>query len=67
MPRIVRRLQVFETQRTDRGDLSDVLTGLCPVEMGRVAGHYDDAAGRIRLHRVAVKLIAQSDIENPRT
>src|SRR4051812_44134626 len=56
LTRIVAVIQVFKTQRADRRDLGDVLAGLCPMEMRRVAGQYDDAAGRIRLHPVAVKL-----------
>ena len=44
--------------------LGDVLTGLCPVEVGRIAGQNDNATGRIRLHLIAVELIAQADVEN---
>ena len=44
--------------------LDDVLTGLCPVEVGRIAGQNDNGPGRIRLHFIAVELIAQADIEN---
>jgi hypothetical protein len=34
------------------------------MEMGRVARQNDNAAGRIRLHRIAIKLIAEADVEN---
>ena len=36
--RIVLRVHGFEAQRTDGRYLSDVLAGLCPVEVPRVAG-----------------------------
>jgi len=37
-----RDLHVFKAQRPNGGDLRDVLTRLCPVEMGRVASQNDD-------------------------
>ena len=61
---IVAGIQVFEAQRTNGRYLGDVLTGLCPVEVGRIAGQNDNGPGRIRLHFIAVELIAQADIEN---
>src|SRR5256712_11183866 len=61
---IIGGIKVFEAQRTNRRYLGDVLTGFCPVEVGRIAGQNDDAPGRIRLHLVAVELIAQADVEN---
>ena len=65
--RIVAGIQVLEAQRTDSGYLGDVLTGFCPVEVIRIAGQNDDATGRIRLHFIAVELIAQADIRKRRT
>src|SRR6266704_2472796 len=62
--RIVLRVHVFETQRTNGRYLSDVLAGLCPVEVPRIAGQNDDAAGWIRLDLIAVESIAQTDVEN---
>src|SRR2546422_2153646 len=64
LTRIVGGIQVFEAQRTNGRYLGDVLTGFRPVEVGRIAGQNDDATGRIRLHLVAVELIAQADVEN---
>ena len=64
--RIVAGIQVFEAQRTNGRYLGDVLTGFCPVEVGRVSGQNDDATGRIRFHLIAVELIAQADVENAR-
>ena len=61
---IVAGIQVFEAQRTNGRYLGDVLTGLCPVEVGRIAGQNDNGPGRIRLHFIAVELIAQTDIED---
>src|SRR6266480_7461818 len=61
---IVGGIQVLEAQRANGRYLGDVFTGLCPVEVGRIAGQNDDATGRIRLHLVAVELIAQADVEN---
>src|SRR6478736_9761549 len=61
---IVPGIQVFEAQRTNGRYLGDVLTGLCPVEVGRIAGQNDNAPGWIRLHFIAVEMIAQADIEN---
>jgi hypothetical protein len=39
LTRIVTRIRVFDAQRTNGGYLGDVLTGFCPVEVGRIAGH----------------------------
>src|SRR5882724_1042201 len=64
LTRIVAGIQVFETQRTNGRYLGDVLTGFCPVEVGRVAGQNDNATGRVRLHLIAVELIAQADVEH---
>ena len=64
LTRIVARIQVFATQRTDCVYLCDVLTGFCPVEVIRIAGQNDDATGRIRGHFVAVEPIAEADVEN---
>src|SRR2546425_13036905 len=64
VPWIVAGIQVFEAQRTRGRYLGDVLTGFCPVEVGRIAGQNDNATGRIRLHLIAVELIAQADVEN---
>ena len=64
--RIVAGIQVFEAQRTNGRYLGDVLTGFCPVEVGRITGQNDDATGGIRLHLVAVELIAQADVEDAR-
>src|SRR5882724_9288722 len=61
---IVGGIQIFEAQRTNGRYLSHVLTGFRPVEVGRIAGQDDHATGRIRLHLVAVELIAQADVEN---
>ncbi|MGC1893699.1 MAG: hypothetical protein WA763_08410, partial [Pseudolabrys sp.] len=57
MTRIVGGIQVFETQGTNGRYLGDVLTGLCPVEVRRIARQNDDTTGRIRLHPIAVELI----------
>ena len=62
--RIVLSVPVFEAQRPNGRDLSDVLTGLCPLEVPRVAGQNDDAAGRIRPDLIAVEPIAETDVEN---
>ena len=64
LSRIVAGIQIFEAQRTDARYLGDVLTGLCPVEVGRIAGQNDHATGRICLHLFAVELIAETDVEN---
>jgi hypothetical protein len=62
--RIIVRFLIFEAERTNRGYLSDVLAGHCPVEVPCVAGQNDDAAGRIGLQAVTVESIAQADVEN---
>ena len=64
LTRIVAGIQVFEAQRTISRYLGDVLTGLCPVKVGRITGQNDNATGRIRLHLVGVELITQTDVEN---
>src|SRR2546425_6259049 len=63
---IIGGIQVFEAQPTNGRYLGDVLTGFCPVEVGRIAGEDDDATGPVRLHLVAVELIAQADAEKAR-
>jgi hypothetical protein len=49
--RVVFQVQVFEAKRPNRRHLRGVLTRLCPLEVGRIAGQNDDASGRIRLER----------------
>src|SRR5438132_11542149 len=60
---IVGGIQVFEAQGANGRYLGDVLTGFCPVEVGRIAGQNDDATGRICFHLIAVELITQADVE----
>ena len=62
LTRIVAEIHVIDAQRTDGRYLGDVLTRLCPVEMGRVARQYDDATGRISLYLIAVELVAETDV-----
>ena len=62
--RIVLDVLVFEAQRTNGRYLSDVLAGLCPVEVPGITGQNDNAAGRICLDLIAVEAIAQTDVEN---
>ena len=64
--RIVLRVPVFEAQRTNGRYLSDVLAGLCPVEVPGITGQNDNAAGRICLDLIAVESIAHADVENTR-
>src|SRR5262249_25614499 len=66
IPRIVLRVQVFQAKRSNRGHLRNVFASLSPMEVPGIAGQNDDAAGRISLHRVAVELLAQADIEDTR-
>src|SRR5271166_129508 len=61
---VVAGIEVFEAERTDGVDLADVLAGLRPVEVPRIAGEHDDAAGRIGLHLVAVELFAEANVED---
>ena len=58
LARIVAGIQILEAQRTNGRYLSDVLSGLCPVEVIRIAWQNDDATRRICLHLIAVELIA---------
>jgi hypothetical protein len=55
---------LLETQRTEGRYLGHVFAGLRPVEVGRVAGQNDDAAGRICFDLVAVEPITEADVEN---
>src|SRR5208282_6538475 len=64
LARIVAGIQVLEAKRPNRCYLSDVFAGLCPVKVGGIARQNDDAARRIRVHHIAVELIAQADIED---
>src|SRR5215471_20841340 len=66
LTRIVARLHVFKAQRANSRYLGDICSGLCPVEMGRVAWQNHNASRRKRLHLVAIKLIAETDVENAR-
>ena len=61
---IILSVFVFEAQWTDGGYLRDILARLCPVEVPRVAGQNDNTAGGIRLHFVAVELIAEANVEH---
>ena len=61
LTRIVVGIHVLETQRTDGRYLGHVFAGLRPVEVGRVAGQNDDAAGRICFDLVAVEPITEAD------
>jgi hypothetical protein len=51
--RIVAWIEVFEAQRSNGRYLSDVFTGLCPVEVERIAGQNDDAMQRQMLPDIA--------------
>src|ERR1700733_14358545 len=64
VPGIVARVDVVEADRPERRDLGDVLAGLRPVEVRRLARQHDDGAGRIRLQLVRVEVLAQPDVEN---
>jgi hypothetical protein len=64
VPRIVVGADVFKAKPPNRRHLRDVLTGLCPVEVRRVAGQHDDAAGWKRLQLIGVELAAETDVEN---
>src|ERR1700722_10198716 len=66
LTRIIVGIHVLETQRTDGRYLGHVFAGLRPVEVGRVAGQNDDAAGRICFDLVAVEPITEADVENAR-
>ena len=63
---IVTWIHVFKAQRTNGGDLGDVLTRLGPVEVRRVARKNDNTAWRKCLHLIAIKLIAEADVEDAR-
>ena len=63
---IVGWVHILKTKRPDRRYLRDVLAGLCPVEMERVAGENDHASRRKCLHPVAVKGFAQTNVEDAR-
>lgn len=65
--RVVARVQAVESQRTDGGDLGDVLAGSGTVEVGRAAGHDDDAAWRICRHVGGIETVDQTDVEDPDT
>jgi hypothetical protein len=62
--RIVAEIHVFDAQRTNGRYLSDILTRLCPMEMGSIAGQDDNATGRISLNLIITELIAEADVEN---
>src|SRR5262249_53593691 len=62
--RIVARIEILKTERPDRRYLRDVLAGLCPMEMGSATWQHDHAARWKGLDLVAVKLIAEADVEH---
>src|SRR2546430_762961 len=62
---IVGGIQVFEAQGANGRYLGDVLTGFCPVEVGRIAGQNDDATGRICFHLIAVEMIDKVEAYPP--
>jgi GAF domain-containing protein len=55
--RIVFRAQVFQSKRPHRSHLRDVLAGLRPVKMGRVAWENDHGAWRIGFQLTLVEFI----------
>jgi hypothetical protein len=57
-------VDVVEADRTERGDLGDVLARLRPVEVRRLARQHDDGAGRVGLQLIRVEVLAQADIED---
>src|SRR6266853_4612864 len=57
---VVRRIDVFNAEGTNRVHLCDVFTGFRPVEMRRVPRQHDDAAGRIGLQLVGIEPIAEA-------
>ena len=65
LTRIVARIHVFKAQRANSRYLGDIFSGLCPVEMGCVARQNDNAAWRVRRQFIAIKLIAETDVETP--
>src|SRR5262249_19774653 len=62
--RIVGGIKIFEAERPDRRDLRDVLAGLCPMEVRRVAGQHNHTSRRKSLYLVAVEVLAQADVED---
>lgn len=65
--RIVLRVPVFEAQRTNGCHLTDVLAGLCPVEVPSIARQHDDAAGWMCLDLIVIESIAEADVEKDMT
>ena len=57
LTRIVAEIHVIDAQRTDGRYLGNILTRLCPVEMGRVARQNDDTTGW-RISLAAARLLA---------
>jgi hypothetical protein len=64
--RIILGIQILETERPNRRYLGDVLARFRPVEMGCVAGEYDDASWWKGLDFVGVELITEADVEHAR-
>jgi hypothetical protein len=62
LARIVARVQIFEAQWTDRGDLGDVFPGLRSMKMRRIAGQDDDTPRRIGFHLAGIEPIAEADV-----
>jgi len=64
LTRIVAGIQVFKAQRTDGRYLGDVLGGLGPMKVVRIARQDDNAAGRISLELVGIELIADANVKD---
>src|SRR5437764_1124961 len=65
-PRIIAGMQIFESERTGRAYLRDVLTGFRPMEVRRVSRENDDAPRGIGFHLIAIELIAEANVEDAR-
>ena len=66
LARIIGGIEKFNAERADRRYLRDVFARSRPVEMGSVAGQHDDASRWKGLDLVAVKPIAEADVEHAR-
>jgi len=64
--RIVAETHVFDAERTYGCHLSDVLSRFCPMIMRRVVRYNNHATRRISLQPIAIELICETDVENPR-
>jgi hypothetical protein len=63
MARIVSLILVFESERSDRGNLRNVFSRLGEVEVPCIAGQHERGSWRISGNRIGIERFAEANVE----